>query len=107
MLEIVALIFGTRHLAKVARGKGHSGWMAALFPVLWIVFELVGIGVGIVVMDGEQLGGICVGYMAALVGAGIAFAVIYALPQRELDYGDDPFGGSASVDDVNDNVWSG
>ena len=106
MLEILALVFGTRHLKKVANQRGHSGWMAALFPVLWIVFQFVAVFAAIILFDVEGYGAVCVGYQAALVGAGIAFGIVYSLPRRELEYGADPYSG-ASAESVNDNVWSG
>lgn len=84
MLEILALVFGTRHLKNVASRKGHTPWIAALFPVLWIMAELFGITVG-TLASGEVIGGIAAGLVCAIAGGGTAFAIVYALPNRALD----------------------
>ncbi|TVQ89521.1 MAG: hypothetical protein EA397_14885 [Deltaproteobacteria bacterium] len=86
MLEILALIFGTRHLAGVLRQKGRSVVLCALFPVAWILSEIVAIIVALILLGDEGLGLICCGFLGGAVGGGIVFAILNALPSKvQLD----------------------
>ena len=82
MLEIIGIIFFTRHLVTTLRMKGQSAWIAAIGPVFWIVGEFVGAFVaacagidGLVLYLGALVG--------ALVGAGVAYGIVSALPTNE------------------------
>lgn len=109
MLEIIVLIFLTRHLNKSAKLKGHSGAYAALGPVLWFGGEITGALIGTIV-TGEILFGIIIGLVFAAIGAGISLAVVGSLPNKYLDDGfddssDEP-GVKRSADDVRENLWA-
>lgn len=111
MLEIFALIFLTRHLKKTAQNKYQSPWWAAIGPVLWIVFELVGVIAGIII-TGDELAGMGIGIVSALIGAGISLAVVHSLPSRMEEDDMDEFGtlagpSGSSSQDARDNVWAG
>ena len=107
MLEIVALIFLTRHLSKTAKLKGHTGAYAALGPVLWIGGEIMGAFMG-TLLTGELLVGIVIGLVCAVVGAAISAAVVHNLPNKYLDddFGDDYGPSSSSGDDMRKNMWA-
>lgn len=103
MLEILALVFGTRHLKNVASNKGQSPWIAAIFPVFWIISELFGALIG-TLATGETLVGIVGGLMCALVGGGVAFGIVYALPSRAMV--EDDRMGPTGARDIEDNVFA-
>lgn len=82
MLEIIGIIFFTRHLAQMARMKGQSGWIAAIGPLFWIGGEFggacVGAGLGI-----ESLVLYLFALVGAAVGAAAAYGIVAAVPTKE------------------------
>ena len=107
MIEIAVLIFGTRHLAKVAQRKGHSGWIAAVFPALWIVAEFFGVIVGIAA-TGDALAGMGMGLVSAIAGGIVGAVIVHVLPHKELEEDDVvPFGTPVDAKTMQDNVWAG
>ena len=105
MLEIAVLFFGTRHLSKVARQRGHSGWFAALLPALWIGAEFAGAFVGVLLLD-DMLAGVAMGLVAAVIGGIVAAITVYNLPMHaELDHVS--AGTDVPAGNVQENVWAG
>ncbi len=66
MLEIILLIFLTRHVGGIVEAKGRkAGWYKLLTVVLWIGGEVTGAVVG--------------GIVGALTDSGMLFAYVFAL----------------------------
>ena len=83
MLEIILLIYLTRHIGEIIEEKGRkSGWYKVLTVVLWIGGEVFGAIVGAVVSELSGTGTFLV-YIFALVGAaigaGLAFMIAKSL----------------------------
>lgn len=104
MLEIAVLFFGTRHLSKVARQRGHSAWFAALLPVLWIGAEFTGAFIGVLLLD-DMLAGVGMGLVGAIVGGIAAAVTVYNLPMGAVE--DVGVATGVNPGSVNDNVWAG
>ncbi|HEX8500107.1 MAG TPA: hypothetical protein VF659_05890 [Pyrinomonadaceae bacterium] len=71
MLEIIVLIFLTRHVGEIVQSKGRkTGWFKVMTVVLWIGGEVTGAIVGGIVGALTDSGALFA-YVFALVGAGI------------------------------------
>lgn len=96
MFEILGIIWFTRHLSRVAKQKGHSGWWGAVGATGWIMGELIaGCMGGLAGLEGMAFYPLSI--LGALIGAGIGFAIVSALPVAD---GYDPLanlGGSLST----------
>jgi hypothetical protein len=74
MLEIILLIFLTRHVGEIVKSKGRkTGWYKFLTVALWIGGELTGAVIG--------------GVVGALTNSGIVFAYVFALVGAGLGAG--------------------
>jgi Zn-dependent protease with chaperone function len=83
MLQIIAIIYLTRHNIKKSKEKGHSGALFGVLTVLlWLFFEFVGVFVAILAMEMEGLGLSLVGLVFAAVGGLISYLIVQALPNK-------------------------
>jgi hypothetical protein len=74
MLEIIALIFISRHMAEMAQDKGYSyGLYRFLTFLFWLGFEFIGAIFGTVLLGGGQP----VVYLIALLSAGLGYLILY------------------------------
>lgn len=70
MLEIILMIVLTRKLVEDAKAKGRSGWWGALGVAGWLIGEVLGGIVGLLLgLDGFAV------YIPALIGAFIGYFV--------------------------------
>lgn len=82
MLEIIALVFLYRALAKQVSLRGRSTAWAALGPVLWIVAEIV----AVVFVSPLRLGTLemlAVGLAGGALGGGVAYLIVTSLSTSE------------------------
>ncbi len=79
MLEILGIIFFTRHLSSVARLKGRSGWWGGFGALGWIGGEMMG-GCIAGCAGVEGLGVYLVAVVGAAVGALLAWALVSLVP---------------------------
>jgi Na+-transporting methylmalonyl-CoA/oxaloacetate decarboxylase beta subunit len=89
MLEIIILIFLTRHVGEIVRSKGRAaGWFQVLAVVLWIGGELTGVIVGIIVgalTDSGMLLAYLFALFGAAAGAGISVLIARSLSAKSYD----------------------
>ena len=87
MIEIIALIFLTREIGKLAHDKGLKPVTWKIYTIIsWIISEIIGIMVGLMIFSKDNL------FSIAMVG--IAFAITsYFIIKAQLnklpDYFDD------------------
>jgi hypothetical protein len=84
MLEILVIISLWQHMGTVMRGKGFEKpfWYQFCVPVGWFGGELAGaLAYGILrgTIDPRDTGFDLVGYLTALVGAGIGTAAVFVV----------------------------
>ena len=109
MLEIVAVIFLTRHLSKTAKNKGHTGAYAAIGPLLWFGGEILGVVIGLAMFD-DLLAAVGIGLVLAIAGAITSAVVVHSLPNKYLedDFGEPvpptPTGPGAAQ--IRENQWA-
>ncbi len=79
MLELIALIFLTREIGRIAEKKGLKPITWKIYLVIgWIFFELIGIFVGVMVFGMNNL--------VSVVLVGLAFAITsYFLIKAQLN----------------------
>lgn len=102
MLEIIILIFLTRHIGEIVKSKGRKpGLFKLLTVVLWIGGELTGGIIGAII--GEMSGmGVGLAYLFALLGAaagaGLSFIIARSLSAKTYDLPPQPpmFGSGLS-----------
>jgi hypothetical protein len=76
MLEIIGILLFTNRVGTIAKRKGVDGCLYQFLVVaLWIVGEIIGIIIGVIITEGEE-SGICISYIFALVGAIIGPGII-------------------------------
>jgi hypothetical protein len=87
MLEIIALVYLTRRVGGIARGKGRkAGWFKLMTVLLWFGCEIGGAVAGGII---SALAGWpeAVIYLFALtgaaVGAGLSLLIVKTLPVRD------------------------
>ena len=84
MLEIILLIYLTRRVGEIVKGKNRKpGWYKFMTVVLWLGGEFAGAFVGgiIVALTGtNQLLIYVFALVGAGIGAGVAFAVAKGVP---------------------------
>lgn len=87
MIEIVALIFLTRKIGKLASSKGHKPLMWKILTVLsWIFSEVLGIYVALMFFDKNNLFSIVVvGLMFAITSYYIIKAQLNKLPDQGIE----------------------
>jgi hypothetical protein len=84
MLEIVALIFISKHMAEMAHEKGYStGLYRFLTFLFWLGFEFIGAIVGIIYFGDEEP----MIYLFMLVFAGLGYLILYVVVSRLPDLG--------------------
>jgi Na+-transporting methylmalonyl-CoA/oxaloacetate decarboxylase beta subunit len=89
MLEIIILIFLTRHVGGIVRSKGRTaGWFQVLTVVLWIGGELTGAVIGAIVgalTDSGRLLAYLFALLGAAAGAGISILIARSLSAKTYD----------------------
>jgi hypothetical protein len=87
MLEILLVIYLCKQIGNVLRNKGRSpGWYQAMLVAFWIIGELMGGIIAMVIMGGEANALAYLGALAgAAAGAGLAFFVAHqATPAAQM-----------------------
>jgi len=93
MLEIFALIYLSKNVSELAYQKGlKTGWWKFYTVIAWILFEFIGIFIGLLIFDRTNLVSIIlVGYAAAITSYFILKAYLNKLPdyspEDDLDIG--------------------
>ncbi len=87
MLEIIALVFLTKHIGKIAAAKGLKVTSWKLFTILaWVAGEFVGVIIGISIFGINNLFSVVlVGIMGALTGYLILKAALIKKPDIMQD----------------------
>lgn len=78
MIEIAMVIVGTRQLREDAVRMGRSPWWAALFPIFWFGFELMGALVAFL-LGFEGFAVFVIALLSAIVGGVIAMTLVGSL----------------------------
>jgi hypothetical protein len=92
MLEIIALIFLTREIGKLAESKGLKPISWKIYTVIgWLISEMIGIFVGVMIFGTNNL--------VSVVLVGLAFAITsYFIIKAQLN----KFPDRNIEDDIND-----
>jgi len=92
MLEIIALIFLTREIGKLAESKGLKPISWKIYTVIgWLISEMIGIFVGVMIFGTNNLVSVVlVGLAFAITSYFIIKAQLNKFPDRNID------------DDIND-----
>ena len=87
MLEIIALIFLTRDIGKIAASKGLKPGTWKIYTVLaWIIFEIWGFIIALMIFDKNNLFSIImVGLMFAVSSYFLIKARLTKIPDNRLD----------------------
>lgn len=87
MLEIIALIFLTREIGKIAASKGLKPITWKIYTVLgWIIFELWGFMIGLIFFEANNLFSIMmVGLMFAITSYFLIKARLNKIPDNHFD----------------------
>jgi len=87
MLEIIALIFMTKDIGKLAHAKGLKPSTWKIYTVAaWIIFEIIGIIVGVIIFGPNNLFSVAVmGIIFAVTSYYIIRAQLNKLPNRDFD----------------------
>jgi uncharacterized membrane protein YeaQ/YmgE (transglycosylase-associated protein family) len=84
MLEIILLVFLTRHVGEIVQAKGRrGGWYKLMTVLLWLGCEITGAFIGGIVVALSHSGTLLVYVFAlvgAAVGAGISVIIARAVP---------------------------
>lgn len=87
MLEIIALIFLTKEIGKIAAGKGLKPGVWKLYTVLaWIAGEFVGAVIGILIFGTNNFFSVA---LVAIAGAVTGYLVLKANLSKRTDLLDD------------------
>jgi hypothetical protein len=89
MLEIILLIYLTRHVGEIVQAKGRrGGWYKLMTVLLWLGCEVVGAIIGAIVAAMSRSGSLLI-YLFALIGAaagaGISILVARSVPPLAYD----------------------
>ena len=92
MLELIALIFLTREIGKIAEKKGLKPLTWKIYLVIgWLFFEIIGIFVGVMIFGTNNLiSVVLVGFEFAVTSYFLIKGQLNKLPDRNID------------DDIND-----
>ena len=92
MLELIALIFLTREIGKIAEKKGLKPLTWKIYLVIgWLFFEIIGIFVGVMIFGMNNLiSVVLVGFAFAITSYFLIKGQLNKLPDRNID------------DDIND-----
>lgn len=87
MLEIIALIFLTKEIGKIARQKGLKPIRWKIYTIIaWLVSEIIGVAVGVMIFGVNNLVSIIlVGITFALTSFFIIKAQLNKLPDQTFD----------------------
>jgi hypothetical protein len=82
MLEIFALVYLSKNISELAHQKGlKTGWWKFYTIIAWILFEFIGIFIGLLIFDRTNIVSIIlVGYAAAITSYFILKAYLNKLP---------------------------
>jgi hypothetical protein len=87
MLEIIALIYLTRRVGEIARGKGRkAGWFKLMTVLLWFGCEFGGGIAGAIIAElagWPEAVAYLIALVGALVGAGLSLLIVKTLPARD------------------------
>ena len=92
MLELIALIFLTKEIGKIAEKKGLKPLTWKIYLVIgWLFFEIIGIFVGLMIFGTNNLiSVVLVGFAFAITSYFFIKGQLNKLPDRNID------------DDIND-----
>lgn len=83
MLEILAVRWLVGHVGGILAPKNQPGCRyQALAVLLWFLGELVGLGVGALLIGEFGLGAYLLACLGALAGAALAITIAHRLPER-------------------------
>jgi hypothetical protein len=87
MLEIIALIFLTKEIGKIAAQKGLKPIKWKIYTIIaWLVSEIIGIVVGVMIFGVNNIVSvILVGITFAITSFFIIKAQLYKLPDQTFD----------------------
>ncbi|MBL3656516.1 hypothetical protein [Fulvivirga sediminis] len=93
MLEIFAIIFICRKNSEIVKNKGLKPTKYIIFTVvLWILFEIIGMFLGMIVVQDSVAG-----YIFALIGAALGGFIAYQIAKNAT-----PANDSLEIDNVLD-----
>jgi hypothetical protein len=95
MLELIALIFLTREIGKIAEKKGLKPLTWKIYLVIgWLFFEIIGIFVGVMIFGINNLiSVVLVGFAFAITSYFLIKGQLNKLPDRNIDDDIDNMGG--------------
>jgi hypothetical protein len=77
MLEIIGILILINRIDNISKRKGVDGcWYKSIAVLLWIVGEVIGIIIGVIITEGDE-SGICISYIFAMGGAIILSGILY------------------------------
>ena len=87
MLELIALIFLTREIGKIAQKKGLKPLTWKVYLVIgWLFFEIIGIFVGVMIFGMNNLiSVVLVGFAFAITSYFLIKSQLAKLPDRNID----------------------
>jgi len=87
MLEIIALIFLTKEIGKIAAQKGLKPITWKIYTIIaWVVSEIIGVVVGVMIFGvNNVVSVILVGITFAITSFFIIKAQLYKLPDQTFD----------------------
>ena len=87
MLELIALIFLTREIGKIAQKKGLKPLTWKIYLVIgWLFFEIIGIFVGVMIFGTDNLiSVVLVGFAFAITSYFLIKGQLNKLPDRNID----------------------
>ena len=95
MLEIIILIFLSRHIGKIAERKGQPVGKWKMYTVLaWLAGEIIGICIGLLLFGPEPV------YMIVLVGLPCAFAGYHIVRNTLYKYPDSMSNAEHYIDEI-------
>ncbi len=98
MLEIIALIFITRHIGKLAIQKGlKPGTWKGYTIICWFVFEITGIALGMFLLNQTDIIALM---LLGLVSAFGGYLLIRSVLQNKPDHTTDEDINRITVDDL-------
>jgi hypothetical protein len=87
MLEIIALIFITREVGKLAEAKGLKPFIWKIYTITgWIVSEVLGVFVGVIIFGTDNIISVMlIGLTFAITSYFIIKAQLNKLPDQHFD----------------------
>jgi len=87
MLELIALIFLTKEIGKIAEKKGLKPLTWKIYLVIgWLFFEIIGIFVGVMIFGMNNLiSVVLVGFAFAITSYFLIKSQLNKLPDRNID----------------------